>query len=122
MDALQIIVGVMSVVAYGAMAFLAAFAFVRLKRQANDIKGLKMLTAKTLALVTVGHIQRSCEMLNEMKETLNDLIEDDRFEEAEDLKKTIAKMEHCTMRELERFKEAFGEDCVDIKITNVRRN
>ena len=122
MDTLQIIVGIMSALAYGAMAFLAAFAVTRLKRQEEDLRWLKKVAEKTLELVIVGYIQRSFEMLNDMKETLQDLVDDDRFEEAEDMKKTIVKMEHCAIRELERFKEICGDDCVDIKITNIRRD
>ena len=121
MQTLHIIVSIMGIVAYAATAAFAGFAFGRLKRQEDDLKGLKMVTAKTLALVTAGHIQRSFETLREMKETLHDLIDDERFEEAEDLKRTIAKMEHCAMRELERFKENFGDDSVDIKMASIRR-
>lgn len=122
MQALNIILTILGSLAYIVTATFAFFAFSRLKRQEEDLCGMKIVTAKTLALVTAGHLQRSFETLNEMKETLRDLIEDERFEEAEDLKKTIVKMEHCAMRELERFKENFGEDCVDIKVTSIRRD
>ena len=122
MQILHIVLMVMSSVAYVATATFACYAFARLKRQEESLRGMKMATAKTLALVMAGHIQRSFETLNEMKETLQELMDDERFEEAEDLKKTIAKMEHCAMRELERFKESFGEDCVDIRVTSIRRD
>lgn len=113
---------IVSIVAYGAMTFLAAFAFARLKRQEEDIKELNMLATRTLVLVLGEHIRASFEALNDMKETLHDLIDDERFEEAERLKATIAKAEHAAMRELERFKDSFGEDGVDIKMTSIRRD
>lgn len=122
MDILQTIAYIIGMVSYGAVTFLASYTFTRMKRQEKDLQGLKIVTAKTLALVTAGHLQRSFEALNEMKDTLHELEEDERFEEAEDLKKTIVKMERCAMRELEHFKESFGEDCVDIRVTSVRRD
>ena len=110
-----------SIVAYAAMTFLAGFAFARLKRQAEDLKELKMVAAKTLALVMGEHLRASFEALNDMKETLHDLIDDERFEEAEQLKTSITRAEHAAMRELERFKENFGDDSVGIKMTSIRR-
>ena len=112
----------MGIVAYVATATFTCYAFARLKRQEEDLKGLKMVTAKTLALVTGEHLRASFEALNDMKETLHDLIDDERFEEAEQLKATIVSAEHAAMRDLERFKENFGADALDIKITSIRRN
>jgi hypothetical protein len=120
MQTLQIILTLMGIVAYVVTVTFALYAFSRLKRQEEDLKGLKVVAAKTLALVMADHLRDSFEALNDMKETLHDLIDDERFEEAEQLKATIAKAEHAAMRELERFKESFGEDCVDLKVTSIR--
>ena len=122
MQTLQIIATVMSIVSYSAVTFLAAFAFVRLKRQADDIMDLKMVAAKTLALVTGEHIRTMFESINDMKETFLRLVDEERFEEAEDLKQAIGKSEQQAFRELDRFRERFGEDCVHIQNTNIRRD
>lgn len=122
MQILQITLSIMGILAYVATATFTCYAFWRLKRQEDDLSVLKMVTTKTLALVTGEHLRASFDALNDMKDALQGLIEDERFEEAEDLKETIDKMERMAFKELERFKKNFGEDCVDIKMTSIRKD
>lgn len=121
MQTLHIILSLISIVGYVATATFAGYAFVRLKRQEEDLSELKVVSARTLTLMMGEHLRASFDALNEMKETLHDLVDDERFEEAEQLRATIVKAERIAMRELERFKESFGEDAVDVKLTNLRR-
>ena len=122
MQILHIILTLMSIVAYAVTVTFAFFAFTRLKRQEDDLKGLKMVAAKTLAIVMGEHLRASFDALNDMKAALHDLIQDERFEEAEQLKTDIDKAERAAFAALEHFKESFGEDCVDLKMTSVRRD
>ena len=111
----------MGIVAYVATATFACYAFGRLKRQAAELDEIKYGVKTSIALAMGEHLRNSFNEINDMKETLRDMVEDERFEEAERLKAVIEKAESGAMRELERFREHFGKDCVDVEVTNVRR-
>lgn len=121
MQTLHIILSLMGIVAYVATATFACYAFGGLKRQEAELDEIKYGVKTSIALAMGEHLRNSFNEINDMKETLRDMVEDERFEEAERLKAVIEKAESGAMRELERFREHFGKDCVDVEITNVRR-
>ena len=119
MQILQIILSLMGIVAYVVTALFACYAFGRLKRQEDELDEIKYGVKTCIALAMGEHIRNSFNEINDMKEVLEEMIEDERFEEAERLKTVIAKAESGAMRELERFREHFGKDCVDV--TSIKR-
>lgn len=106
----------MGIVAYGFTAVFTFFAFGRLKQQERDLMELKAVTTKTLSLTAAEHLRASFEAINDMKDMLRELIDADRFEEAEHVKAAIATAEASALRELDSFKEAFGDAGVDVKV------
>ena len=120
MQTLQIIVSIMSVVSYAAMTFLASFAFVRLRRLSDEVSDLRRTTHTTLCITMGEHIRNNVDELNSMKERFDELLEEERFEDASRLKKIIEQQEHVIEQSIDRFKKAFGEDAVRVEMTKFR--
>lgn len=122
MQTLQIITTLMSIMCYGAMTFLASFAFVRLRRLSNEVGRLHHDVHTTLCITMDEHIRNNVDELNNMKERLEELLEDERFEDAGRLKKIIEHQEHLIEQSIARFKNVFGEDAVRVEMTKFRVN
>lgn len=122
MQTLQIIVSIMSVVSYTAMTFLAGFAFVRLRRLSDEVSDLRRTTHTTLCITMGEHIRNNVEELNSMKERFDELMEEERYEEAGHLKKIIEHQEHTVRQSIAQFKKTFGEDTVKVEMTKFRVN
>ena len=122
MQTLQIITTLMSIMCYGAMTFLASFAFVRLRRLSNEVGRLHHDVHTTLCITMGEHIRNNVDELNNMKERLEELLEDERFEDAGRLKKIIERQEHLIEQSIARFKNVFGEDAVRVEMTKFRVN
>lgn len=122
MQTLQIITTLMSIMCYCAMTFLASFAFVRLRRLSNEVGRLHHDVHTTLCITMGEHIRNNVDELNNMKERLEELLEDERFEDAGRLKKIIEHQEHLIEQSIARFKNVFGEDAVRVEMTKFRVN
>jgi uncharacterized membrane protein len=116
MEILQIILSVVTSLAYGAAAGFAIAAWVRLYRMQKDVKDMKHTLAVTGTLVMSMHVKSSIVELNDMKRTLRHLIEDEQFEEAEKLQNLIVKAEKNAMETIEKMNSAFG-DIAEIHVT-----
>jgi hypothetical protein len=102
------------------MTFLASFAFVRLRRLSNEVGRLHHDVHTTLCITMGEHIRNNVDELNSMKERLEELLEDERFEDAARLKKIIEHQEHQIELAIARFKKTFGEDTVRVEMTKFR--
>ncbi len=122
MQTLQIILSLMSIVAYGAMTLLASFAFVRIRSLSDEVGKLRHDTHTTLCITMGEHIRNNVDELNSMKERLEELLEDERFEDAGRLKKITEHQEHLVEQSIARFKNVFGEDAVRVEMTKFRVN
>lgn len=120
MQTLQIIVSLMSIVAYAAMTFLASFAFVRLRSLNSKVNELHHDVHTTLCVTMGEHIRNNVEELNSMKERFDELMEEERYEEAGHLKKIIEHQEHTVRQSIAQFKKTFGEDSVKVEMTKFR--
>lgn len=114
MQTLQIILTLAAIAAYMAMGFLAAFAFVRLKRQEKWIRDIHHDTHQALMLTLGIHMRRNFDDLKEMQRTLQRFVADERYERAKELKTIIARREAEIEHEIQNIKEIYG-DAVDIK-------
>lgn len=91
MQTLQIILTMANITCYGAMTFLASFAFVRLKRQEKYICDIHRDVHTTLMLTLGLHMRRNFDDLKEMQSSMQRLIEDEEYERAEQMKIVIAR-------------------------------
>ena len=118
MEVLKILVTVAGMVAYAAVVFFAIAAWFRLRemerRTKATLRGVSLLT--TLAMG--HHVKENFEEVNRMKRAFEQLVEEERYEDAERMKSVIDKAERDAERALEHFKDTFGE-VMDITVTKV---
>lgn len=101
MKILQIVLTIVSSLAYLATAIMAISAFFRLRRLCKDMDEMKSCMGNVVRLSLVNHVRDSFREVNEMKETLSHLVESERFEEADKLKDVISKAEENARRALD---------------------
>ena len=122
MQTLHTIVLFLGGISYAAMTFFACYAFIRLRRMGSDIFDMGDEIHTMLAIAVGEHIRKDVEELNSMKERFDELLEEERFEDASRLKKIIEQQEHVVEQSIDRFKKAFGEDAVRVEMTNLEFN
>lgn len=66
------------------------------------------------------HIRNNVEELNSMKERFDELMEEERYEEAGHLKKIIEHQEHTVRQSIAQFKKTFDEDTIKVEMTKFR--
>ena len=114
MQTLQIIVTVLASMAYAVCTYMAITSFFMLRRTRNNIMRLSRDMERITALALSTHIKQNFEHLAKMKALFERLVEEEKFEEADKLKKQIAFEEKQTNEALQEFKDMFGDDSVSI--------
>lgn len=120
MDILQIILTIMSVIAYGVTAGFTFFVFGKLHRVQKDIKSMERSLTLVMSVTLGNHVKGCYEEINKMKMTLDRLVEDERFEETEQLRTLIDKAEANMMETVEKINSSCGE-IMDITLKKVER-
>lgn len=108
-------------IAYFAMTFFATEAWFRLRRMQKDINHMKAAQQKCLMLTMGEHLRSNFNEVNSMRKTMQELVENEDFEQAEKLKAVLAKAEAGALSALKQFKETFGDDIVEIEATLISR-
>lgn len=120
MTVLNIIFTIMAIVANTALAFLAGYAFVAMRRLQRDVEGMRHSVMMTLTLTMASHVKENFEELNRMKEEFNRLVEAEQYEEAQRLQGVIEKAAHAAKESLAKFNEVCGDNIAEIIVTKVR--
>lgn len=116
MQTLQIILTLAIITCYWAMTFLAAFAFVRLKRQEKYICDIHRDVHTTLMLVLELHMRHNFDDIKEMQRFLQRLIDDEEYERAEQMKIVITRRKAELKQEISKMEKIFG---VKVDITEL---
>lgn len=116
MQTLQIILTLANITCYGAMTFLAAFAFVRLKRQEKHICDIHRDVHTTLMLTLELHMRHNFDDLKEMQRSLQRLIDAVEYERAEQMKIVITRRKAELKQEISKMEKIFG---VKVDITEL---
>lgn len=96
------------VIAYGAMAYLAITAYVRLRHVGSKLDELQATTAKLCALVSAVKLQSDFDHINDMKDTLRQLVEAEQFEDAAKLQAVIAEQEELALKNMKAIQDSYG--------------
>lgn len=94
--------------AYVAMAYLAITAYVRLRHVGLQLDELQAATAKLCALVSAVKLQSDFDHINDMKDTLRQLVESERFEDAAKLQAVIAEQEELALKNMKALQDSYG--------------
>lgn len=120
MQILNIILSIMAIIANCFLTWFAITAWFELRRIKNDILGMKHALAVTTTITMGEHVKSNFEQLNEMKASFHRLVENEQYEEAEELKNAIAKMELNAEHALKEFKDICGDKLCEIVVTKVK--
>lgn len=111
MTVLQIIALIAGLVSYGCCSFMALEAWGRLRRMERKFDSLHGTQRMMFAMLMDGNIRQNQEALKQLAEQLQEAVDDDRFEDAEHLKKVIAERERYIMEQLAYIKSEFSDEC-----------
>lgn len=105
MQILQIILSVAGCIAYIIVGSFACIAYSRLNRQEKLLEGLAATAVHTEVLMTGLHISNAMKDITEMKKLLQEFVDDDRFEDAENLRSMITDAEKSLSHQIEKLKD-----------------
>lgn len=111
MQTLQIIVNLIVSVAYAVLIALAIVTFRYMRQQAGQIGELRRMQRMMFAMMMDGNIQQNQEAVKRLAEEMQQAVDDDRFEDAEQLKKVIAEREQYILEQLAFIKSEFRDEC-----------
>ena len=121
MQALQIITDFIVSIGHVALIAFCITSFMVLRQMIKDINHLKTAQQKCLMVTMAEHLRSNFNEVNTMRETMQELVENEDFEQAEKLKAVLDKAEADALSALKQFKETFGDDIVEIEATKISR-
>lgn len=122
MQILNIIFTIVAIIANCFLTWFAITAWFELRRLKRDIIGMRHALAVTTTITMGEHVKSNFEQLNKMKSDFHRLVENEQYEEAEELKNAIAKMELSAEHALKEFKDICGDKLCEIVVTKVKRH
>lgn len=122
METLKIIAYIMTVLANGMLAYTAIALYFKMRRMQKDMDLMKGLLRNMFAMTMSGHVQNTFDQVDKMKKTLQELVENEQYEDAEHLHNAIEKAQEGAMKQLETFKKLFGDDSIEINIAKRTTN
>lgn len=117
---LTIIAYVTAIVCYSAVTFFATSAWSRLRRQESLLTDIMCKLSNTETIVEKEYIRSNFSTLNDLKKDLQYLMNQDRYEEAKELKKNIESFEKYTLDLMNRFQKE-NENMANIEILKVNK-
>lgn len=113
MQTLQFILTIVSILAYVATSYMAIMAFFYLGRLKKREVFLKNVMKQLVTLSIVNEVRENVRDVNEMKTDLQRLIENEQFEDAEQLKKIISRVEGRVKRMIDELDATIGDGKVE---------
>ena len=104
MQTLQIIVNLIVSFAYVALIVLAIVTF----RYIGDLRRMQRMM---FAMMMDGNIRQNQEAVKRLAEEMQQAVDDDRFEDAEQLKKVIVERQQYILEQLAFIKSEFSDEC-----------
>lgn len=111
MQTLQIIVNLIVSVAYAVLIALAIVTFRYMRRQAGQIGELRRMQRMMFAMMIDGNIRQNQEAVKRLAEEMQQAVDDDRYEDAEQLRKVIAERQQHIIEQLAFIKSEFSDEC-----------
>ena len=122
MQILNIIFTVAATIAYFFLVWFAITAWFELRRMKRDIIGMRHALAVTTTIAMGEYVKSTFDQLNKMKSEFHRLVENEQYEEAEELKNAIAKMELGAEHALKELKDICGDKLCEVIVTKVKNH
>lgn len=119
MQTLQIIVNLIVSVAYAVLIALAIVTFRymrRMERKADSLHGTQRMM---FVMMIDGNIKENQEAVKRLAEEMQQAADEDRYEDAEQLRKIIAERQQYIMEQLAFIKSEFSDEC-EVRIYRTR--
>lgn len=113
MQTLQFILTIVSILAYVVTSYMAIMAFFYLGRLKEREDFLRNVMKQLVTLSIVNEVRENVRDVNEMKTDLQRLIENEQFEDAEQLKKVISRVEGRVKRMIYELDATIGDGKVE---------
>lgn len=113
MQTLQFILTIVSILAYVVTSYMAIMAFFYLGRLKKREDFLRNVMKQLVTLSIVNEVRENVRDVNEMKTDLQRLIENEQFEDAEQLKKIISRVEGRVKRMIDELDATIGDGKVE---------
>lgn len=113
MQTLQIILTIVSILAYLATSYMAIMAFFYLRHLKKNKEVLREVLKRLLMLSIANEVRENMRDVNEMKIDFQRLIENEQFEDAEQLKKIISRVEGRVKRMIDELNDGLGDGKVE---------
>ena len=120
MQILNIIFTIVAIIANAAVTYFAITAWFEVRRMNRKLTGMERAMAIVTTITMGEHVKSNFDQLNEMKAAFHRLVENEQYEEAEELKKAIAKMELSAEHALKEFKDICGDKICEVVVTKVK--
>lgn len=111
MQTLQIIVNLIVSVAYVALIALAIVTFRYMRQMMRKADSLHGTQRMMFAMMMDGNIRQNQEAVKRLAEEMQQAVDDDRFEDAEQLRKVIAEREQYIIEQLAFMRSEFIGEC-----------
>lgn len=119
MEIIQIILSIVVCITYSVLIGLAITVFFYMRRQQREMLDIKKLQTRMFILVMSEHLRNDVNQLNDMNKELCELVDDERYEDADRLKITINELKKSTLSKLHRFQQEFGDTIFELKVTKI---
>ena len=103
-------------IAYVAMTYLAITAYVRLRHVGSQLDELQATMKKLCVLMSAVKLQSDIDHINDMKDTLRQLVESEQFEDAAKLKAVIAEQEELALKNMKALQDSCGGKMLKVHI------
>ena len=120
MQILNIIFTIVAIIANAAVTYFAITVWFEVRRMNRKLTGMERAMAIVTTITMGEHVKSNFDQLNEMKAAFHRLVENEQYEEAEELKKAIAKMELSAEHALKEFKDICGDKICEVVVTKVK--
>lgn len=121
MTVLQIIVSLITSIAYVFLIALCIMTFQYMRRQQRFIENMGEAVAKTYALMSAMSIQSDVDKLNDMERQKRSLVDGEHYEQAQQLQQLIERQQQKIMRAVETMRQTFG-DSIEISVEHIKSN
>ena len=122
MQILNIIFTIVAIIANGALTYFAITAWFELRRMKRILTGMERAMTIVTPITMGQYVKGNFEQLNEMKAAFRRLVENEQYEDAEELKKAIVKMEHHAKEAMDHFKDICGGNLCEVIVTKVKNH
>jgi len=122
METLKIIAYIMTVLSYGILAYTAIALYFKMRRMQKDMYMTKEALREIFGMTMSLHVDSKFDQVEKMKETLQELIENEQYEDAERLRNAIEQAQEAAVKQMEILNKYFDSEIIEINMVKRTTN